>query len=106
MAKKRTKRDRPTLKEIGQLRSQLAWSQNRLVMIEAKLADLGETAATENALGTEYGNKLTTARGLLPAVLDESKHHSILTNRIREFLGRGGKEVLPSRIELVLASRF
>lgn len=104
MAKKRTIRERPTLKTLRELRDRIDHLSGENAAMTERLASLSALAENENSRGIVSGENLEEAKGLLHNIIDElgPSYASVLTNRIRRFLGRGGEAALKSRTQVLL----
>lgn len=73
--------------------------------LKSKLARVLDIEREGVPKGTAHGERMIEARGLLHAAVEESPVHSVLTNRIRRFLGRNDGVELNSRIQRELAEK-
>ena len=102
MAKKRTNRERPTLTKLRELRATIDTLQRQVSRSTALLTDIQATATDMRKRGINHGDRLSEAQGLLHSVLDKNQGHTILTNQIRRFLGRGGEVELTNEVERLI----
>lgn len=73
--------------------------------LKSKLARVLDIERENCSEGTGHGERLIEARGLLHAAVEEAGMHTVLTNRIRRFLGRNDGVELDSRIQRELAEK-
>jgi hypothetical protein len=95
-------RFRPTLTSYREVREHLRTERERVCLLEGQLERVARAAAEENGLGSQHGEELFEAKGLLLAILGEVPHQSVLTNKVRRFLGIGGTTFLPTRVQRIL----
>jgi len=105
MAKKKDNRKRPTVAEARELRAEVA----RLAAVcsdqKTKMEAIERLANEEANRGLKHAERGEESLGLLHLMLDElgAGYASVLTNRIRRFLGRGGETPLLSRTQKLIA---
>lgn len=104
MARKRN-RERPTLTECRELRTIRDKQQVEINQLRVKLAEVERIAGEDVRLAIFLKEAAIEANGLLHSIVDECRYNSVLTNKIRTFLGRHNEvKALPSRIQAFFAN--
>ena len=87
------------------LRAERDELSDQVADLKSKIARIIDIERESVPKGAAFGELLIEARGLLHAAVEESRVHSVLTNRIRRFLGRNDGVELNSRIQRELAEK-
>jgi hypothetical protein len=103
MAKKKTLRERPTLKTLRELRATIDDLQRQLSRSTALLTEIQTVDTKVLSKAVSQAGSLADARGLLHSILDElgDAYGSVISNKARRVLGRPEVQIKSSIQQLL-----